>query len=171
MSANASMWLIAPAALVVVRLLAVEANLARVQASNTALVFRCAIGLRLLIAAGMVLFGVQLVKSFGKEEGWVLVMGATIFVLLALGWPSTITVGPLGVSKHRWWRATITIPWKSVTAIEKNAAGDMEVFGSEGQRLAFTRYHIDPGRFEIEIQRRANLERTIDAAAPPHLQL
>ena len=119
----------------------------------------------------MALFGVQLVKSFGKEEGWVLVMGAAIFVLLALGWPSTITVGPVGVSKHRWWRTTITIPWTSVTAIEKNAAGDMEVFGSEGQHLTFTRYHIDPSRFEIEIKRRANLERTIDAAAPPHLQL
>lgn len=157
--------------LVLVRLLSVEAALAHVQIKKDVLVFRCGWGLRILVGSGILFFLDQIVGGLRVEKGWVIGMLVTILMFLAFAWPSTLTIGPDGVSKHQWWRSAVTIPWGKVTAIERNSVGDMQVFGSEGQTVVFTRYHVDPTRFELEIKRRANLDRTMDASAPPTLRL
>jgi hypothetical protein len=162
-------WL-APVGLVLIRLFVVEARLAQTQAQGGILVFRTGVGFRALIVVGTAIIGWQMVREFRTAETWVLCMCSAILLFAFFAWPSTIAVGVDSVSQHRWWRKSVRIPWSEVTAIQKNAVGDMQVFGIKGQTITFTRYHVNPARFEEEVKERASLTSTIDASALPTIR-
>lgn len=152
------------------RLLYVEARLTHVRAKGSVLVFRAGLGIRLLFGAGIIGFSALTIGSVGREETWLLVMMAIIVVATCFAYPTTITIGEIGIQRHVWWRSTQTIPWNQVTGIEKNAGDDIQVFGDHGQCITFTRFHIDPVGFQDEVMRRAKLKAVIDASDAPSLR-
>lgn len=156
--------------LIAIRLLYIEADLAHAKVRRGVLVFRAGLGIRLLIGAMIVGLSTLIVKEFDTEEWWVL-SGSALFVVLGLViWPS-VTITETGVDRQIWWRRVRSIPWNDVSGIERSASGEIQVFGKKGQRISFTRYHVDPWRFQDEVMRRANLKSVIDASAPPTLRL
>jgi len=171
MNTNSKIWWIGPLVLILIRVLSLEVALAHAQAKERALVFRTGFGLRLLIGVGVAIFSVQIVKSYGKESGWVIGMGVAIVGLTLLGWPSTLTVDTTAVTQHRWYRRPTRIPWDEVTAILRNKVGDMQVLGKSGRSITFTRYHVDPARFQNEVMRRGRIDTVIDPSAPPSLRI
>lgn len=157
--------------LIAIRLLYVEANLAHAKVRRGVLVFRAGLGMRLLIGGMIVGLSILIIKELDTEEWWVL-SGSALFVILGLVvWPSVITVSETGVDQHTWWRRVRMIPWNDVSGIERSASGEIQVFGKKGQCIGFTRYHVDPWRFQDEVMRRTNLKGVIDASAPPTLRL
>lgn len=57
-----------------------------------------------------------------------------------------------------------------VTSFEKRAGGEAEVYAQDGRSIVFSRFHVDPGRFEHEVLRRAGLNGPLDADSMPSLR-
>jgi hypothetical protein len=127
--------------------------------------------LRLVLGSGIGIFVWKVFTDWQHEETWVLMGGALIVLLIAVAWPSTISLSDAGVERWRWWSRKILIPWNEVTAIEANKSGDRMVFGASGKRITVTGYHADSVGFEFEVRRRAHLKETLDASAPLTLGL
>jgi hypothetical protein len=169
-SLDSNMWWQGPFVLMVLRLVHTEALLLRAKRNGEVLVFRGALSMRVLFACGIAGLSFGVYFSIGREEMWLLLLAATMVLGLCLAWPATISLGPDGLRRHLWWRRTTAIPWTEVTGIQKNQGEDIEVFGRNGQSISFTRYHIDPYRFEREVKWRAKLDRTLDPALPPSIR-
>jgi hypothetical protein len=169
MSSDSNAWWIGPLVLTLLRLLYAEARLTHAAAKDGALVFRAGMGMRVLLGVGILGFSVGTLASIGHEETWLLVASTGIVIALCVAWPATVVIAEDGVRRHVWWRRTAALPWKEVSGIERNAGGDIQVFGKSGQCITFTRFHIDPLRFQEEVKRRARLQNVIDASAPPSL--
>jgi hypothetical protein len=167
---GANVWWIGPLVLTLLRLLYTEGRLSRAAFKNGSFVFRAGIGLRLLFMLGICGFTVGIVLSIGREEFWLLAMGAALVISVCFAWPATITVDDAAITRSLWWRRLEAIPWKQVSAIECNAGGDLQVFGNHGQSITFTRYHVDPTRFQEEVLKRAELPHVITTSAPPTLR-
>jgi hypothetical protein len=171
MNSTSNIWWIGPLMLTLLRLLYWEARLTHANRQGTTLIFRGAKTLRLLFGLGIIGFSVLIMLSIGHEEKWIRA-GSTGFVIAwCFGWPPTITTNENGLHRHVWWKPAITIPWADVSAIERNVGGDLQVFGKNGECIRFTRYHIDPFRFEDEVKRRAHSASTLDSSAPPSLRI
>ena len=164
-----NMYWIGPTVIVLLRLLYAEAFSTKVSDLRSVLVFRFPIVARLLTGFGITALFVLLVRSIGHEELWVSASGAGLLILLCLGWPSTITIDSTGVTRHLWWKPKRYIPWDAVVDLEKNSAGDFWVYGSNGECIAYSRYHADPGRFKEEVLRRAKLRTVTDLSSPTTL--
>jgi len=171
MDSNSNIWWLGPLGLTVLRLLYVEAQLTHVRAKGNLLVFSAGLGIRLLFGVGIVGFSALTVSNIGREETWLLATMVIIVVAVCLAWPATITTGEIGIKRYVWWRPTVAILWNEVSGIEKNAGGDIQVFGNHGQCITFTRFHADPLGFQDEVMRRTGLRAVIDASAPPTIRL
>jgi len=140
------------------RMLAVEARAAHARMKGRAIfpvmsVYRWigGFGLAPLIAIG--------IRDFASSEpglrvGW---LGTVLFI--SLSWPATFICDASGIVQRFWWRPAISIPWNDIVELESTKAGDLNLYGAGGQRLCFTRFHSDPGRFQAEVMRRAKLRR------------
>ena len=166
---DTNIWWIGPFVLVLLRVLYAEAKYSRAQRVEGTLVFQAARGVRMLLTIGIVGFAGGIIASVKREEPWILIAASALVVFFCANWPSTITIGPDGIRRQLWWRATLIIPWSEVSAIEKRKGGDFQVFGKGGDSIVFSRYHVDPNLFEAEVVRRSNLKGTTDASAPPSL--
>jgi hypothetical protein len=171
MSPISNIWWLGPLGLTVLRLLYFEARLSRARSKGGLLVFSASIGVRLLFGVGVVGFATLTVLGIGHEEAWLLGASTAIVVCLCFAWPVTITLGPDGIAREAWWRSRLIIPWSAVTGIERASGGEIEVFGKQGQNITFTRFHIDPPRFQSEVMRRANLKDVIETSGPTTLRL
>lgn len=169
LSMSGNIWWIGPIVLVLMRLLYVEGLHSKASTKGSATIFRAGVGLPFLTALGISTFVVLIITSLGREEGWVIAGASLLTVLLALGWPSTIVLDEIGVSRHLWWKPAVTIPWGSVVELDRGAVGDWTVYGSDGKTISFTRYHRDAGRFEAEVRRRANINRSKHQNSPTTL--
>jgi len=167
---ESNIWWSGPIVLVLLRVLYAEARSSRASSAGDALVFRPALGVRLLLGVVIVGFFVGTVVSIGREELWILIGSAVLVIVMCFAWPSTITVGSDGILGQYWWRPSTRIPWTAVTGIEKRAGGELNVYGRNGETIAFSRYHVDPRRFQAEVLRRANLEDVIDASSTPSIR-
>lgn len=167
---DSNVWWIGPLVIVGLRLVWTEALLGRPEARGALLVFRTARSLRAVLAVGLLGILFATIVSGGHEETWVLVIAAGLVAALCFGWPSTIMIGDADVRSSVWWRPTVAIRWGEVTGIEKRAGGELSVFGGNGETIAFSRYHVDPRRFEAEVLQRANLDSVIDASRPPTMR-
>ena len=116
----------------------------------------CAAGVR-----GIVLFGALIVTGLRNEKWWVLAGIMAFVILFCFIWPGTIILNFSGIIQQVWWRPTVTIRWSEVSAVERNIAGEIQVFGKQGQRIVFDRFHIDPGRFLAEVRRRSSAFSTL----------
>jgi hypothetical protein len=155
---------------IAIRLLYIEASLGHAKASHGALVFRASWSMQMLLGGMIVGFSVVIINGLGREAWWVL-SGLGLFVLLGLFvWPAAIAVTDTGVEQHTWWRPARSIPWDEVSGIEKSSYGEVQVFGRSGQCINFSRYHVEPWRFQNEVMRRARLQGVLDASAPPSLR-
>jgi hypothetical protein len=170
METTSNMWWIGPLVLILLRVLYTEARLARATVKADAIFFRAALGVRILMGSGIVGFLILIRKSVGHEETWLLIAGSILVILMCFVWPATIVIENDALRRHLWWKRIMAIPWNEVSAIEKNKGGDLRVFGNNGQCITFTRYHVDPFRFEIEVKRRAGLDRTLDTGALPSIR-
>jgi hypothetical protein len=150
MDSNSNIWWLGPLGLTVLRLLYVEARLTHARVKGKLLVFSAGLGIRLLFGAAIIGFSALTAWNIGREETWLLVMMAVIVVAVCFGWPATITIGELGIKRHLWWRPTLAVPWNEVSGIEKNAGGDIQVFGDHGQCITFTRFHVDLLAFRMK---------------------
>jgi hypothetical protein len=157
--------------LIPIRLLYIEASVARAKAQKGTLIFRAGLGVRLLIGGMIVGFSALIINELHTDEWWVLAGGTLFVVLGCIVWPSIITISEVGVDQHVWWRRVRTIPWNEVSGIERSPSGEIQVFGKNGQCIGFTPYHVDPWRFQDEVMRRANVKTVIDASAPPSRQI
>jgi hypothetical protein len=167
---SSNVWWIGPVVLVLLRVLYAEARSSHAGITGDALVFRPALGVRLLLGIAILGFFLGIILSIGREETWILVGSAMLVVLMCFAWPSTITVGKDGIRLRSWWRPSTRIPWTTVTGIEKRTGGEIYVYGSEGDSVTFSRYHVDPRSFEREVVARAHLQGSIDASRPPTLR-
>jgi hypothetical protein len=147
-----------------------EAQLSRARRKSGLLVFQGALSVRIISALGIVGFSILLFFSAGHEETWLLILGTCLVLGFCFAWPVSISLGPDGLRRHIWWRKAVFITWNEVTGIQKNKGGDIEVFGKLGQSISFTRFHIDPLRFETEVKKRAGLDRTLDPSLPPSIR-
>jgi hypothetical protein len=167
---DSNIWWSGPLALFALRFLYVEAVFARAEAKGNALVFRVAGGLRLLFGAGVIGTTVGIILSLGRESVWVIVGSAGILAAMCFYWPTVIVITGERITHNSWWGRSIRIGWPDVTGIERRAGGELNVFGRNGEMIAFKRYHVDPRRFEAEVLKRANLNSVIDASGPPTMR-
>src|SRR5258708_1642837 len=114
MNATSNTWWIGPLVLTLLRLLDTEARLSHATARSGALVFRVGLALRLLFLVGIVGFSLGALVSIGREETWLLAMGATLVILACFAWPVTITLDDTQIRRTVWWKPTTTIPWNQV---------------------------------------------------------
>jgi hypothetical protein len=170
MTSTSNSWWIGPLVLAVLRLLYVEARQTQAAAKGGELIFRAGIGVRLLFGCGIVGFTFGILASLGTEEGWLLVSGACFVIGWCFAWPVTLVIGKDGIRRSVWWRKPVLIPWAEVTGIERNIGGEIQVFGKEGQCITFTRFHVDPIRFQDEVMRRAALREVLKASDLPSLR-
>ncbi|HLW76462.1 MAG TPA: hypothetical protein VKS01_05740 [Bryobacteraceae bacterium] len=152
------------------RLLALEASLGRSQQSGDVLVFRVGVATRLSTALLMLALSVTIVTRWNSSALWDAIFIALLAVLAAI-WMPAVKLTPTAVSKHWWWRTPVKIPWTEVAAIDKSRDGDLHVRSKSGKSILFTRYNVDPSRFESEVKTRAHLTRTLDASAPTSLSI
>jgi hypothetical protein len=171
MNSTSNIWWIGPLVLTVLRLLYVEARLSHAASDGGVLIFRSSLGLRLLLLVGIVGFSAGTLLSIGKEETWLLVIGAMLGMAACFVWPATIILDGSAIRSKVWWRSSTALPWNQVSAIEKNMGGDLQVFGTQGQHITFTRFHVDPDRFQEEVTRRAGLSGVTKAGGPPSLRI
>lgn len=171
MNSESNIWWIGPLVLTLMRLLYVEARLSHASNEGKMLLFRGSIGWRCLLLVGVLGFSFLTIRSIGHEETWLLVAGAASAIAGCFGWPATIIVDDRCVSSRVWWKPNVSIPWNEVSGIERNAGGDIQVFGSHGQSINFTRYHIDPLRFQDEAKKRARLASVIKASDSPTIRI
>lgn len=162
---DTNVWWIGPTVLVVLRLLLIEANAAQASRRGDSLVFRGTAGLRLVLLVGIVGLLTAMLVSGRDEEMWVLLLGCGFIVAMCFGWPATITIGGDAIRQRVWWKPTRIIHWKDVTAIDKRASGEIEVYAKDGWSILFSRFHVDPSRFEQEVLRRAGLKRPLDGSS------
>lgn len=162
-------WWVASLVLVVIRVLSVEARLAHAERIKSALVFRATLGIRLMIGGAIIGFSTFILTHFGDQDRWAIVGLAGFVVLSCLVWPGTISITDFAIEQHIWWRRTAIIPWSEVSAIERSPSGDYSVYGVNGQKIAFDRFHVDGSRFRSEVQRRAKIKGVLDSKAPPTL--
>jgi hypothetical protein len=143
-----------------------QAKSSRASRSGTAIVF--GVSLPLLVMLGLAISTLVVVFVTYKEprELWLNILGATLILAMCLAWPSSITVDQSGVTSKVWWRRRSRIGWDAVVDLERNIAGDMKVYGSDGATISFSRYHVDPDRFEAEVLRRGKLRRATSAEGP-----
>ena len=127
-------------------------------------------GVRVVFGIGIFGFSAGILASIGKEESWILGGSAVLVIAGCLAWPATIALDSKGITWTMWWRRARHVRWSEVVGIEKNRGGEIRVFDNQGQCILFTRFHIDPMRFEHEVKRRARLKGVIDASAPPTLR-
>lgn len=157
MNSNVS-WL-GPLILIVGRLLYVEAQNTRASVKGDTLVFRASWGVLTSFVAGIGIFSVLSITRLGKEETWLIVSGIVVVILFALGWPSTIMIDSGSIVARVWWRRAARIPWSEVVDLQRGAGGDYTVYGREGTTITFSRFHVDPKRFESEVLKRSGLSR------------
>jgi hypothetical protein len=104
------------------------------------------------------------VRAIGREETWVLVISALCVALVSLAWPSTFLCTPSVLVRTLWWRPRMLMPWGDIVQVERTAGGDLNVYDTQGRCLCFSRFHVDPRRFESEVLRRSNLKAAIAAS-------
>jgi len=126
--------------------------------------------LRVLLLFGILGFSIGTVLSIGKEEPWLVGIGAALVIAGCFVWPVTIMLDPVEIRSNVWFRPARVIPWNDVSGIERRTGGDIQVFGNHGQCVTFTRFHVDPGRFQDEVKQRARLNGVSNASAPPCLR-
>jgi hypothetical protein len=122
-----------------------------------------------LLALGTALFAALFVRDFGHEEIWLLVACLAVVVIFCLAWPPVFIITDDALMKHTWWRPWTRLPWSNIVQIEENEGGDLYVYCSDGRRLCFTRFHVDPQRFKAEVLKRAKLHGVISSSAPTSL--
>jgi len=159
----------APLVLIGMRLLYVEAGLSRAKSSGKSIVFRGALGLRILFGVAIFYTTWTVIAAVGHEESWVLILGEVIAALFCLAWPAVITIDDIGVSKKRWWRPMKTIRWDEISGVERDGAGTYSVLSTGLKAIDFDKYHVDSSRFVSEVLMRANLKSVIDSSAPPSI--
>jgi hypothetical protein len=160
------MWWMGPVVIFASRLLYMTARDSRASRSGSVLFFRVSLALRILFGFAISVLCYYFIKDFNHEQGWLIALAAVVIILLCLAWPGTITVDPAGVSSQVWWRGRRTMPWEAGVGLDKDAEGNMEVIRSDGRSIGFSRYHVDPGRFEAEVLRRAKLRRPSKPGVP-----
>ena len=171
MNTESNIWWIGPLVLTLLHLLYKEARLSHATKKGDQLVFRAGVGARVLLALGIVGFSLGTLASIGREEPWLLALGAALAISCCFGWPVTIVMDDHSITRHIWWKPGISIPWNEVSGVERNAGADIQVFGNHGQCITFTRYHIDPIRFQDEVRRRAGLSNIRNASDPPTIRI
>ncbi len=167
MSGNS--WWISGIVVIALRILALEAAQAKSSRVGNTIVFRAARGFRSILAIGIPVLLYLAVRAVGNEETWLIVVGVVLTLCCLFAWPVTITVDEACVARHLWWRRALRIPWESVVTLEKGAAGDLTVYAADGRRIEFSGMHVDPGRFQAEVLKRAKLDAPTDKSAPATL--
>lgn len=166
-----NIWWIGPVVLVASRLLYGQARASRASNSGSELSFRATPAVRIILGFAISVSFVVLVKSIGHEEPWVIALGTALFVLLCLGWPSTITVDQYRLTRQIWWKRKSAIDWDSVADLERGPDGDVTVYGANGNVINFSRYHTDPDRFEAEVLRHSKLRQPSHPDSSPSINL
>jgi hypothetical protein len=163
-------WWIGPFVLAIIRLLYVEAQLTRTAVKGRDLLFRAGTGIRLLFGSGIIGFSVGIFTNIGHEENWLLLLAACLVLTLCFAWPVTLVIGEDRLRRSVWWRRSLVIPWNEVSGVERNIGGEIQVFGKNGQCITFSRFHVDPIRFQGEVMRRAGLREVLNTSDPPSLR-
>ena len=164
-----SMWWIGPTVIVLLRVLVAEARSSNAKKAGSGLIFQMPLFVRLLFGFVIIALFVTLIKGISSEETWVVVSGTILLIVFCLTWPATLAIDASGVSSYLWWKPKKSIPWGAVVDLQKNSGGDWKVCSSDGTTIDFSRYHVDPHRFEVEILKRANLRATTDMNAATSL--
>jgi hypothetical protein len=166
-------WSNGPVVIILLRVLYIEAISERASRQQGALVFRVALGARILYVVGISAFLATYVYSvFVLHEGtWVYVVGAICITALCFGWPVTITVTDEAIYRRVWWRRRLRIPWDHVVGLEKAPGNEWCVYGKNGEIITFSCYHVDPSGFEGEVLKRANLRSATDERSMLSLDL
>jgi hypothetical protein len=159
-------WWTSGLVIIFLRIFSMEAAHARASRKGDTIVFRAATGARALFAVVLPMLVILEVRAIGQEETWVIVLGSVLTLCASLGWPATITIDAACVARHIWWRRTLRLPWESVVILERDEAGDLTVCAADGRRIVFSGMHVDPGRFQAEVLKRAKLDRPTDWSAP-----
>jgi hypothetical protein len=166
---SGNIWWIGPGVIFLLRILYSEARASKVGTSGNVLVFRFAVGVRLLVAFSTLAVFISLIQGIGHEDSWVLGAEAGLVILFSFAWPSVVLIDSKGITRSVWWKPGLHIPWERVVGIEKNSSGDWKVYGSDGEIISFSRFQSDPGRFEREVLTRAKLKGVTDANSPSEL--
>ncbi len=147
-------WWLTPSAMMAVYLVQLEARLERAKSRGNALVFRGPVLLRLMLIVCLVVLPVFVVMHWDSRDPLPGICLLFFSFILVFVWPAAFVVDDAGLRRILWWKPVVMIPWKDVAEIEKNAAGDVMVIGM-GSTLTFSRFHVDPERFEKEISKRS----------------
>lgn len=167
---NSNIWWIGPLVLAVLRLLYVEASLAKASVQGSGVVFRAATGTRAALGLSSAATLGAMVFCVSQGETWAAAFFGAAIVSTVLLWPCTIVVDPSGIARYAWWRRPVRIAWETVVLLERGAAGDWWVHSSNGTTIQFDRYHVDAARFEAEVLHRAKLDRAKERGAPTDLR-
>jgi len=168
---DGAMWWKGPLIAVALVFFARQARVSRAHRAGSALLFRVSPAVRILWGFGILTLVVVFVTDREPREQWLNALGIAVILALCLAWPSTIAIDQSGVTSSVWWRRRSQIGWNTIADLQKNSSGDIKVYGSDGTVISFTRFHVDPGRFEAEILKGAKLRHTTRADAPVSMRL
>jgi hypothetical protein len=171
MRSQSNIWWIGPLVAIALRLLIVQARATRAVRVGKAIVFGVVPVIRFGVLFGLVVIVVFTIRDFGSSPTWLRILAFIIVVLGCMAWPATFIVTENALVHSIWWRRTVTIPWAEVVQVERTKAHDLNVYGANGQCLSFTRYHVDPDRFQAEVLRRAKLRGLVSSSATTSLNI
>ena len=156
---------------IALRVLVVQARARRAVRAGKAIVFGVVPVIRLGLLFGIVVIIVFAIRDFGSSPTWLRVLAVVMVALGSMAWPATFILTDAALVQSIWWRRTVIIPWEEVVQVERTKGDDLNVYGASGQCLCFTRYHVDPDRFQAEVLKRAKLRGLVSSSTTTSLNI
>ena len=151
------MWFITPAVLIVLYLLKTSGRNQMASRRGSALVFGPSRAITLLVIAGIGLGGALIagpILQTGKIDIVTSIIGGGSLMAALILLPPRVILCNQGVEARWWWGRRNSLSWSSITgASYDRAKNEISLHGQAGAVLRHTQYHVDPLRFQMEIER------------------
>lgn len=151
-------WWLAPAVILGLQIVQLEAGLGRARSRGTKLVFSGSIWLKLMFGGAAGATAVLLAQQSQTTEWWIDALAVAFIIGFLVAWPKTIVTDERGIECRWWWRRRVFIPWDQVEYAENGKAGAIEIVGAYA-RITFEGYNADPARFRKEVTTRSNVKK------------
>ncbi len=154
---NIPTWITVGAAIFAVRFVLLEATFERARTKGLTVVFTPVLGIRLLFGFGVptACYAVsQLVREDGLHGDLIPISVFVCFIVGAIVmWPGTIYLGVQDLTEKKWFGLRVRrIPWTALDYVMNDPGeGFREIVARNGTKIRFTKYHVDPDRFEREL--------------------
>jgi hypothetical protein len=151
------MWFITPAVVIVLYVLKTSGRNQMASRRGSALVFGPSRAMTLLVMAAIALGGALIagpILQTGRIDIATSIIGGGILIAGLILIPPVVILCNQGVEARWWWGRRNSLSWSSITgASYDRTKKEMSLHGQAGAVLRHTQYHVDPLRFQMEIER------------------